>query len=134
MRDSRRSGVYTSSARVCAENHRLAHNDYGGWGHKENVECYAVLGIIDAATRHHRLAGWPPLRFRPSCRRRPLVPRSVEKRPEEQPLNELGTAIEAMKNVPWTTLQELKGDETTLRKLDEAETLLKSLRKALTSE
>jgi ParB family chromosome partitioning protein len=60
--------------------------------------------------------------------------RSVEKRPEEQPLNELGTAIEAMKNVPWTTLQELKGDETTLRKLDEAETLLKSLRKALTSE
>jgi ParB family chromosome partitioning protein len=60
--------------------------------------------------------------------------RSVEKRAEEQPLNELGTAIEAMKNVPWTTLQELKGDETTLRKLDEAETLLKSLRKALTSE
>jgi len=60
--------------------------------------------------------------------------RSFEKRPEEQPLNELGTAIEAMKSVPWTTLQELKGDETTLRKLDEAETLLKSLRKALTSE
>src|ERR1700693_3130372 len=38
--------------------------------------------------------------------------RSVEKRPEEQPLNELGAAIEAMKSVPWTTLQELKGDET----------------------
>jgi ParB family chromosome partitioning protein len=63
-----------------------------------------------------------------------LQVRSVEKRPEEQPLNELGAAIEAMKSVPWTTLQELKGDETTLRKLDEAETLLKSLRKALTSE
>ena len=59
---------------------------------------------------------------------------SVDKQPEEQPLNELGTAIEAMRSVPWTTLQELKADETTLRKLDEAETLLKSLRKALTSE
>lgn len=60
--------------------------------------------------------------------------RPVEKRREEQPLNELRAAIEAMKGVPWTTLQELKGDQTTLRKLDEAETLLKSLRKALTSE
>jgi ParB family transcriptional regulator, chromosome partitioning protein len=60
--------------------------------------------------------------------------RSLEKRPEEQPLNELRAAIDAMKSVPWTTLQELKGDETTLKKLDEAEALLKSLRKALTSE
>ncbi len=60
--------------------------------------------------------------------------RSIEKREKDQPLNELGSAIEAMKSVPWTTLQELKGDETTLRKLDEAETLLKSLRKALTAE
>jgi ParB family chromosome partitioning protein len=63
-----------------------------------------------------------------------LQVRSVEKLPEEQPLNELRAAIDAMKNVPWTTLQELKGDETTLRKLDEAETLLKSLRKALTPD
>lgn len=60
--------------------------------------------------------------------------RSVEKRPEEQPLNELRAAIDAMKSVPWITLQELKGDETTLKKLDEAEALLKSLRKTLTSE
>ncbi|HKW35445.1 MAG TPA: ParB N-terminal domain-containing protein [Candidatus Acidoferrum sp.] len=60
--------------------------------------------------------------------------RSIEKRPEEQPLNELRTAIDAMKSVPWTTLQDLKGDEATLKKLDEAEALLKSLRKALTSE
>ena len=60
--------------------------------------------------------------------------RSVEKGPEERPLNELRAAIDAMKSVPWTTLQELKGDETTLKKLDEAEALLKSLRKALTSE
>jgi ParB family chromosome partitioning protein len=39
-----------------------------------------------------------------------------------------------MKSVPWTTLQELKGDAAALKKLDEAETLLKSLRKALTPE
>jgi ParB family chromosome partitioning protein len=38
-----------------------------------------------------------------------------------------------MKNVPWTMLQELKGDSDVLKKLDEAEALLKSLRKALTS-
>lgn len=60
--------------------------------------------------------------------------RSLEKKPEEQPLNELRVAIDAMKSVPWTTLQELKGDETTLRKIEEAEALLKSLRKALTPE
>ena len=60
--------------------------------------------------------------------------RSVEKKPEEQPLNELRAAIDAMKSVPWTTLQELRGDETTLRKIEEAEALLKSLRKALTPE
>jgi ParB family chromosome partitioning protein len=46
----------------------------------------------------------------------------------------LGAAIEAMKRVPWTTLQDLKGDTAALKRLDEAETLLKSLRKALTPE
>jgi ParB family transcriptional regulator, chromosome partitioning protein len=60
--------------------------------------------------------------------------RPAEKKHEHQPLGELGAAIEAMKNVPWTTLQELKGDELVLKKLDEAESLLRSLRKALTSE
>lgn len=40
----------------------------------------------------------------------------------------------AMKSVPWTTLRDLKGDEIELKKLDEAESLLRSLRKALTSE
>jgi len=57
--------------------------------------------------------------------------RSVEK-PRDQPFNELGVAVEAMKNVPWTTLQNLKGDSAVLKKLEEAENLLKSLRKALT--
>ena len=57
--------------------------------------------------------------------------RTVEK-PRDQPFNELGVAVEAMKNVPWTTLQNLKGDSAVLKKLEEAENLLKSLRKALT--
>jgi ParB family chromosome partitioning protein len=57
--------------------------------------------------------------------------RPLEK-PKDQPFNELGIAVEAMKNVPWTTLQNLKGDSAVLKKLEEAEILLKSLRKALT--
>jgi len=52
----------------------------------------------------------------------------------QEPLSELVAAVEAMKTVPWTTLQELKGDETVLKKLDEVESLLQSLRKALKSE
>jgi ParB family transcriptional regulator, chromosome partitioning protein len=60
--------------------------------------------------------------------------RPVEKRHDDQPLGELGAAVEAMKSVSWTKLQELKGDETVLKKLDEAESLLRSLRKALTSD
>lgn len=44
---------------------------------------------------------------------------------------ELDVAVEAMKNVPWTVLQELKGDAAVLKKIDEAEALLRSLRKAL---
>jgi ParB family transcriptional regulator, chromosome partitioning protein len=60
--------------------------------------------------------------------------RPAEKHPEDGPLNELGAAIDAMKSVPWTRLQELRGDEMTLKKIEEAERLLKSLKKALTSE
>ncbi len=60
--------------------------------------------------------------------------RPVEEERDDQPLGELGAAVEAMKSVPWTKLQELKGDEVVLKKLDEAEALLKSLRRALTSE
>lgn len=59
--------------------------------------------------------------------------RPTEKKTKEGPLTDLETAVEAMKNVPWTMLQELKGDSDVLKKLDEAEALLKSLRKALTS-
>jgi len=45
----------------------------------------------------------------------------------------LDSAVEAMKSVPWTALQEMKGDTSVLKKIEDAEELLKSLRKALTS-
>jgi ParB family chromosome partitioning protein len=46
---------------------------------------------------------------------------------------ELDAAVEAMKSVPWTALAELKGDPDILKKIDDAEALLKSLRKTLSS-
>ncbi|WP_316189819.1 MULTISPECIES: ParB/RepB/Spo0J family partition protein [unclassified Bradyrhizobium] len=45
--------------------------------------------------------------------------------------DDLDAAVEAMKKVPWTALQELKGDPEVLSKIDEAEALLRSLRGAL---
>jgi ParB family chromosome partitioning protein len=45
---------------------------------------------------------------------------------------ELEAAVEAMKKVPWTDLQVLKGDLDLLKKIDDAEALLKSLRSVLT--
>jgi ParB family chromosome partitioning protein len=44
---------------------------------------------------------------------------------------DLEAAVEAMKRVPWTTLAELKGDPDILNKIDDAEALLKTLRKTL---
>ena len=40
-------------------------------------------------------------------------------------------AVDAMKRVPWTALEGLKGDPEILKKLDDAEALLKSLRQTL---
>jgi ParB family chromosome partitioning protein len=48
-------------------------------------------------------------------------------------LIDLAAAVETMRNVPWTALQELKDDLDVLSRLDEAEKLLKSLRQALTT-
>ncbi len=44
---------------------------------------------------------------------------------------DLEAAVDAMKKVPFSTLQELKGDVDILKKIDEAESLLQSLRSAL---
>lgn len=58
--------------------------------------------------------------------------RAVEKKPSSGMLSELESVMEAMKKLPWTTLQELKGDSNTLKKIDEAEEMLRSIRKVLT--
>jgi ParB family transcriptional regulator, chromosome partitioning protein len=46
---------------------------------------------------------------------------------------DLDAAVEAMKRVPWTALEELKGDQEILNKIADAEALLASLRKAISS-
>jgi ParB family chromosome partitioning protein len=46
---------------------------------------------------------------------------------------DLSAAVEAMKRVPWTTLAELKGNAEILKQIREAEALLESLRKTLSS-
>jgi ParB family chromosome partitioning protein len=45
--------------------------------------------------------------------------------------DDLDAAVEAMKKLPWTTLQELKGNRELLAKIEAAEKLLRSLRSAL---
>ena len=45
--------------------------------------------------------------------------------------SDLEAAVDAMKKVPFSALQELKGDVDILKKIDEAEALLRSLRGAL---
>ena len=44
---------------------------------------------------------------------------------------DLDAAVDAMRNVPFSTLQELKGDADILKKIEEAEALLRSWRGAL---
>lgn len=56
-----------------------------------------------------------------------------EKKPAQGLAGDLESAIESMKSVPWTALAELKGDPELLKKIDDAEALLKSLRKTLSS-
>lgn len=55
------------------------------------------------------------------------------KKPRAGLASDLDAAVDAMKRVPWTTLAELKGDPDILKKIAEAEALLGSLRKTLSS-
>ena len=48
-------------------------------------------------------------------------------------LADLEVAVDTMKNVPWTALDELRNDPSLLKKLEDAEALLRSLRQAVTS-
>jgi ParB family chromosome partitioning protein len=59
--------------------------------------------------------------------------RSTIKKVEKGLRGDLDSAVEAMTRVPWTALEELKGDQDILKKIDEAQALLKSLRKTLSS-
>lgn len=45
--------------------------------------------------------------------------------------DDLEAVVDSMKSVPWTILQELKGDPEILRRIDDAEALLRSLRQLL---
>lgn len=53
------------------------------------------------------------------------------KRPSDAGLPaELDAVMESVKRIPWTELQELKGDADLLKKIEAAGTMLKSLKKA----
>lgn len=57
----------------------------------------------------------------------------VEKNNKTGLISGLEAAMETMKGVSWTTLEQLKGNPEIMKQLDEAEILLKSLRKQLSS-
>ncbi len=54
-----------------------------------------------------------------------------EKKVDQDLMGTLEAALEAMRRVPWTALETLKGDSEILKKIDDAEGLLRSLRKSL---
>jgi ParB family transcriptional regulator, chromosome partitioning protein len=59
---------------------------------------------------------------------------AFEKKREEMGLiTELDAAIGAIRRAPWTVLEELKGNPDLLKRIDDAEALLKNLRKTLSS-
>jgi ParB family chromosome partitioning protein len=55
------------------------------------------------------------------------------KKPRGGLAGDLEAAVDAITRVPWTAIQELRGDSEILRKIEKAEVLLRSLRKALSS-
>jgi ParB family chromosome partitioning protein len=57
--------------------------------------------------------------------------RHVEKNGNDSILGGLESAVSVMKNVPWTTLQEMKKDPELIKKINDVEEMLKSLRRAL---
>jgi ParB family transcriptional regulator, chromosome partitioning protein len=61
------------------------------------------------------------------------IPRRDKSKTDLGLLGGLDAAVDAMKRVSWTALEPLKGNAEILQKIDDAETLLKSLRKTLGS-
>jgi ParB family chromosome partitioning protein len=56
-----------------------------------------------------------------------------DKKDKSSLASDLDAAVESMKRVPWTVLAELKGDPEILKRIDDAEALLRSLRQTLSS-
>ena len=83
--------------------------------------------LPDPVAREHFLSDEGDLEFGDAA------PRAAAKKPKGGLAGDLDAAVEAMKRVPWTALDELKGDPDILKKIDDAEALLKSLRKTLSS-
>lgn len=48
-------------------------------------------------------------------------------------VNELDATMDAIKRVPWTMLNDLRGDPEVLKRIDDAEAPPKSLQKTLSS-
>jgi hypothetical protein len=61
----------------------------------------------------------------------PLRLGTAKKKGDDGLSGELDAVVEAVKAVPWTALQELKGNSELLKKIEDAEAMLSSLRKAL---
>lgn len=59
--------------------------------------------------------------------------RAPAKDTSDHALEKMDSALAALKGLPWTTFQEMKGDDKVLSKIEEAEETLKALRKALTA-
>ena len=83
--------------------------------------------LPDPVAREHFLqrGGRPGISDAAAC----TQPEENERRARKRPRR----GVEAMKQLPWTALAELKGNRDILRKIEETEALLKSLRKTLSS-
>jgi ParB family transcriptional regulator, chromosome partitioning protein len=56
-----------------------------------------------------------------------------DKKPAAGLMSEIEATIEAIKRMPWTSIEELKGNPEVVQRLDDAEELLRTLRKNLTT-
>lgn len=61
-----------------------------------------------------------------------LQPQSKKSEPDF--VTNLDSTVEAMKQIPWTTLERLKGDDELIAKIKDAEALLRSLRMTLSAK
>ena len=56
------------------------------------------------------------------------------KKTEPDFISNLDTTVESMKQIPWGALEELKGDPEVIKKIEDAEALLQSLRQTLSQK